>query len=443
MPLLNEKLDALQSQGVTPKLCQSLGEYVRDNPPPLLLKISPYRLAGDWGTSLRDTLNAFLRATRLGIFDLEWDIRCPSCKGSTQLTERLNQLRAHSSCGYCRIDILGGFDDAVEVTFRVNANVRGYEEPSINEIIGARNVMESPVQVLAKAAGAARLELDLAVGTHHLFTADMSAGAPIRVAGNPASERREVVYHYDGTDLHTHAGADFQPGPVTLVVQNDSDADLGLIFARAKEFPWVSGNVVACNQEFRDLFTEELIHPDETFAIQNTAFVFTDIRGSTELYERLGDSKAYALVRDHFTIITETIKGNGGAVVKTIGDAVMAAFPVSGDAMESVLHMHEAFEAFNTQEQTRDDVIIKVGMHRGPCIAVSSNDRLDYFGRTVNIAARVQGKSVGGDVVLSKSLAEEPDIRDRIAASPWHPEVFHAELKGIEEALEVVRLTRT
>ena len=114
-------------------------------------------------------------------------------------------------------------------------------------------------------------------------------------------------------------------------------------------------------------------------------FLFTDLKGSTELYERVGDLVAYDLVRAHFRVLHEIVAAESGAVVKTIGDAVMATFPTPDRAMAAALKMREALK------NLKGDLLLKIGIHEGPCLAVSLNDRQDYFGRTVNIAARVQG----------------------------------------------------
>lgn len=143
-------------------------------------------------------------------------------------------------------------------------------------------------------------------------------------------------------------------------------------------------------------------------------------------------------MKEHFKILGRQVQKHNGAIVKTIGDAVMATFMVSGDAIRALFGMQQAFAAFNAD--IRDQIIIKVGAHRGPCIAVTSNDRLDYFGRTVNIAARVQGLSTGNDIVLTKPFYEETEVHRIVQESGWAVEVYPATLKGIEELYEVVHL---
>ena len=113
-------------------------------------------------------------------------------------------------------------------------------------------------------------------------------------------------------------------------------------------------------------------------------------QGSTELYARVGDLVAYELVREHFHLLTDIVAAHGGAVVKTIGDAVMATFPTPDRALTAALRMRDAIGGVGS-ETRNEDLLLKIGIHEGPCLAVMLNDRLDYFGQTVNIAARCRG----------------------------------------------------
>src|SRR5204862_5761002 len=127
--------------------------------------------------------------------------------------------------------------------------------------------------------------------------------------------------------------------------------------------------------------------------ITSLTFLFTDLRGSTELYERVGDLVAFDLVQAHFQVLNEIVGAEAGAVVKTIGDAVMATFPTPDRAVAAALRMRDAMRELNA-ERGGEDLLLKIGIHEGPCLAVTLNDRQDYFGQTVNIASRVQNLAV-------------------------------------------------
>ncbi|MDX2470423.1 MAG: DUF5939 domain-containing protein [SAR324 cluster bacterium] len=438
--LLQSKIAELEQLGIQTEICKKITGHIEESIPQHLFRISPYRLADDWSLDRDQVLNAFLYGTKNGIFDLEWDIKCPSCKGATSTTSTLKQLLSKSHCKYCQIDITGGFDDSVEVTFNVNPNIRKTEELDFYSIMKSWHVFEEGITLSPEAGETQELRLTLSPGSYHLSNPEKGLSCPLLITESGEEKERDIEYKYNGSSI-SRGNEWFGTGPVNITFKNDSEENLDFKFVKLKDQPWVSGAKVASNQIFRDYFSTELISADESFTVNNTVFIFTDIKGSTDLYERRGDSKAYYLVKEHFKIMTDKVRSNNGAIVKTIGDAIMATFTVSKDAINTVFEMHKAFDEFNLREDTSDDIVIKIGAHRGPCIAVTSNDRLDYFGRTVNIAARVQGLSGGGDIMLSKELFSEPSIAEQIQEFGWNTKPIKATLKGIEGLYEVVHIT--
>lgn len=179
---------------------------------------------------------------------------------------------------------------------------------------------------------------------------------------------------------------------------------------------------------------------NETFSIENLGFLFTDLKGSTELYERLGDAQAFALVKEHFYIMERLVREHSGAIVKTIGDAVMAVFTDPRDALWTAVEMIEAFDDFETAKKLKNSIIVKVGIHHGPCIAVTLNERIDYFGTTVNIAARVQGLSDGRDVMASGAIFGESNAAEYLRRKGWASEPFTTSLKGLKSSYEMYKL---
>src|SRR5262249_54058128 len=144
---------------------------------------------------------------------------------------------------------------------------------------------------------------------------------------------------------------------------------------------------VAALQAFRDLFSDEVLRPGDEVAIRRVTLLFSDLKGSTALYEAMGDAAAYHLVREHFAYLAEIVREHEGGIVKTIGDAVMAAFHDPLRGLQAAIAMQRRVAGFNAR--SRAPIVLKLGLHDGPCIAVTLNDRLDYFGGTVNLAARL------------------------------------------------------
>jgi class 3 adenylate cyclase len=191
---------------------------------------------------------------------------------------------------------------------------------------------------------------------------------------------------------------------------------------------------------FREIFETETLSARESLSISHVCIMFTDIKGSTALYDRLGDTAAYGLVRDHFDILFRTVRQNDGVIVKTIGDSVMASFKRPEDGVAAAMGIQAAFNQFNARENLRDEIIVKVGLHAGSTIMVNLNNRLDYFGQAVNKAARIQGTADGGEIIISAEIRRDPGAIERMRGRVKGLSRRLSNLKGISGAQETYRL---
>jgi adenylate cyclase len=283
------------------------------------------------------------------------------------------------------------------------------------------------------------LKADLKEGNYFLFISGEKKALNIVVAPGRSAETQKISFEYkDDLPLLTIAVA--KEGLVDLVIVNKARGKKVMTFARLGPQRWPSAAVVSSLQDFRDLFSSEMLSLNETFSIENMGFLFTDLKGSTEMYERLGDAQAFALVKEHFYIMERLVREHSGAIVKTIGDAVMAVFTDPREALRTAVEMIEAFENLDTAKKLKNSIIVKVGIHHGPCIAVTLNERIDYFGTTVNIAARVQGLSDGRDVMASGAIFSESNAAEFLREKGWTSEPFTTSLKGLKSSYEVHKL---
>lgn len=208
----------------------------------------------------------------------------------------------------------------------------------------------------------------------------------------------------------------------------------------------ISGLDLLNVQAFRDLLTQQVLPAHESLRVSRVAILFTDLRGSTALYAQKGDPRAYRLVREHFDVLFAAVRAERGVVVKTIGDSVMASFVAPANALRAALAMQRGISAFNRRNTLDDDeaLLLKLGIHAGPCIAVTMNGRVDYFGSAVNIASRVEGLATGGDMILTDAVREDADAARVIAqTTDAGGELISstARLRGLAEPISVHRLT--
>src|SRR5262249_923315 len=110
-----------------------------------------------------------------------------------------------------------------------------------------------------------------------------------------------------------------------------------------------TGKMLLNNQSFRELFRIQTLIPDLKLRLRSLTLLFTDLKGSTALYDQTGDVFAYGLVQEHYKILTESVRENSGAVIKTMGDAIMATFSSPLDGVRAALEMMEKMEEFNSR----------------------------------------------------------------------------------------------
>ncbi|HEX5886268.1 MAG TPA: adenylate/guanylate cyclase domain-containing protein, partial [Pyrinomonadaceae bacterium] len=227
---------------------------------------------------------------------------------------------------------------------------------------------------------------------------------------------------------------------LTLDLLNDTEAEQLVILERmAWSDQATTAAEVTALQMFRDLFASEALRPGEQISVGTLTVLFTDLRDSTKLYREIGDATAFGRVMNHFDVLKNAIAEHEGAVVKTIGDAVMGVFRCAADGL---LAMLEAQRALAQPGEGTMPLQLKAGLHTGPCIAVTLNDRLDYFGSTVNLAARLEGLSSGSDVIISRPVYEDAEVRELLVEKGLAAVEFDMTLKGFEnERFELWRIS--
>lgn len=405
-----------------------------------LIRIRPRKLAREWQAPVRHVAELCLDAARLGMLGLSWNLLCPRCGGAKASADTLEALPKQAHCPSCNIAYDGSFTSNIEISFRPAAAIRSIGEGEF--CMGGPHVSRHILVQQILAPGEDRhVTVTLPAGEYRLRTLEPGGECIISHDGGvfPVMTAEDA----DASAFTMRADAGDAIG--VILMRNLSSQDLTFVVeSRAWRSDALTAHEVTTLQAFRDLLPTQVLRAGEDVGIDSITLMFTDLEGSTALYERLGDAAAYRLVRRHFGVLAEIIREHDGALIKTIGDAVMAAFATPEQAVQAALNIHDRIAAFNaeyTRETGSTDVAVglKMGLHGGRCIAVTLNERLDYFGSTVNLAARLQGRSRRGEVVLSESLAADPAVTPLLQGRPLSRE--SAELKGFNRPVPFVRLT--
>jgi class 3 adenylate cyclase len=424
-------LAALLRAGINAGLCDQLRDLIERADDAAVGRIEPYLLADVWEVPRQDAVRLCLEATRAGLLDLQWDLLCPLCRGARDTTTSLRDLPNGVHCSSCHIDFAANFEQSVELTFRVNSSIRHVEVFSFC-VGGPQLTPHIVAQQLLEPGEARELRLTLEPGRHRIRSPGLAGVQLIDVADKGAA-----VISFAPRDGWQDAVRNAATSCVCVLTNAGAKRRLMIIERVAWSDYALTAAEVTAMQDFRDLFSSEALRPGETINVGNMAILFTDLRASTRLYQDIGDAPAFGRVLSHFDALRAAMQDEDGALIKTIGDAVMAVFRRPANALRTILRAHEILAGYPAGVQPQD---LKAGIHFGPCIGVTLNERLDYFGSTVNIAARLDALADGGDIIISQAVAADPEVAQFLHDSGVAVENFEANLKGYEQALQLLRI---
>lgn len=487
-PLLDAKLNELEQArpwgaGVISKL-RAMIETADDYD---LFRLNPFQAAKAMSIDDNEAIDLFLHGTKVGLFEMEWDMLCAFCAHIVSSFQELSRLHSHFICDFCGAENHVALDDYIHVGFTVPKQIRknAFLDPDSLTIEDyylkyqfAKGVIFAGDHSLAEVGSLLTRVMtyvepnetrrfEVATGPGSLQAKDLRNGATVTYFMPETAEAvtTPLTINLDGGAFLSNGAPptpttfEFRVAPFHLKVAGELPAGtLDIEFTNRMEtksafwlmhFPpgfesdyvrfqsFLSGKRLITTQTFRDLFRFETGPTSEGIDVRDVTFLFTDLKGSTALYDRSGDLQAYYLVRQHFETLGQVIAAHSGAIVKTIGDAVMASFMNPLDAVSAAIEVFRAIDVLN--RTISEPIELKIGIHRGPAIVVTLNDRLDYFGQTVNIAARVQGLAGAGEILLSGDVHSYAGVADALSGSAVVSEC--ANVRGVSDMLDVFRVS--
>ena len=466
--MLDERLGRLEAaRPWSPRIVSRLEALIRADDDAALFRINPFTFARQRGLDEGEVIDLFLHATALGLFEMDWLLICPRCACAVESFARLRAVLRRFRCPECHNEYEAAMDDFIAIYFSVSPQICAirYHRPETLEpfeyMFAFKGVREGrrpsgePYVDSARSAlrGLAFLEpgsttrfaFEAAPGALSGISSDTDAGFLLQVRSEATAEQQRMRLTYLGTGFQPEAAA-LAIGPVALEIENPTSTRgvLAILQVPPDEEdelltfdPYLTGKHLLTSQTFRTLFRSEVVGGAQGLAIRDIALLFTDIRGSTALYQRIGDLNAFQLVQQHFDLLRETTVRHEGAIVKTIGDAVMAVYPDAALAVGAALEMREGIERFNETQPERS-VSLKIGLHHGAAIAVTLNDELDYFGQTVNIASRVQEMADADEIWITEDVWNYPGVQALL--EPYPADQRTAEFRGIEHPMVVLNI---
>jgi class 3 adenylate cyclase len=416
-------LEKLRRAGLSAERIALLERFLREAPDVELTHIRPFAIARKWNIDRWGVLALFLHATRSGLLDFRWEILCPNCRSSRHgLVDSLSRISQTSHCEVCQIEYDAEFDKSVELKFAVNESIRPRDEQTFC-LAGPSGKPHVLSQIWLEPGEERQWKLPLLTRPVRLRSPQVKKSTTLDPG--ELEEKQPALIRTNATEFEI----DFRDGRASRCVARVQNPNPFPVLLSLDQVGWSEDILTAARvtnwQDFRDLFSQEVISPDEDITVGSQVVLFTDLRGSTAMYRRIGDARAYALVRDHFAVLMGAVRSHHGTVVKTIGDAVMACFSRVDEALAAIHDMNDQL-----REQNRSiPLILKASLHAGPCLAVNANNRLDFFGTTINLASRMVSCCQGGDLVVSDEVFARPEMTEflkNLSASPEPSDVrFH------------------
>jgi class 3 adenylate cyclase len=464
-----ETLFAALRQATDETIVDMLERMVREAPDHALNRMNPLDLAAKAGVSEERVIAALLHAVSLGLMEMTWSVMCPSCAGVLSANKSLKTVNsAQYHCAFCAAGYETVLDNLVEVTFTVSPRVRKIAAHIPDQLSPAeyyRQVFFSsaidlkgdPEELLREVTleivdvppgGRAILSLQVQKGTVIVFDPVTHSAQFLDVSGEETSERQSLPVTFNKVPTQVDKVA-LRPGPLRLALDNRTDGRvlpavwvqnqaLDDLLTRRK--PILTAKRLLTNQTFRDLYRTDTLAIGQRLKILSLTFLFSDLRDSTALYERVGDLTAFDLVNEHFRLLQEIIASERGAIVKTIGDAVMATFETPDRAIAAALRMREAMSDLGAERQ-HQSLRLKMGIHEGSCLAVTLNGQQDYFGQTVNVASRVQGLAASRSIVVTEQVVDNADARTLLERNGLTPVRRSVALSGIADKVSVYEIS--
>ncbi|MEM7564917.1 MAG: adenylate/guanylate cyclase domain-containing protein, partial [Pseudomonadota bacterium] len=427
---INRSARLLQKITQTPYehgLGQQLVDYINGQLEVDLWSIRPLAIARRWQADPGQVVELFLQSVRSGLLESRWDILCPRCRVSKTTASNMSDLPKGSHCEACNIDFDSDFARNVELSFSPGPSIRPIE-PGFYCRSGPGTTPHIKLQSSLAAGESRCLPLLLDKGDYRLRT--LEAGSEITLSWN--QELFPQIILQDNKIMLETTSASHE-----ICIHNKTKEHRTFII---DELNWMkdvlTAEQVMTVQAFRDLFSDQVLRPGDEVSIRNVTFMFSDLVGSSSLFNELGDAEAYHIVREHFADLNQIMRTHQGSIVKTIGDGIHASFLAPENAIQAALEMQSAMPAFNERLGVKD-ISIRIGLHSGSSIAVTLNDRLDYYGDVVNLAARLEGQGAAGDISMSRNFSEDPAVAKLM--QNHQPRYLDAQVKGYSQPVPIVQ----
>ncbi|MCP4345400.1 MAG: adenylate/guanylate cyclase domain-containing protein [Desulfobacterales bacterium] len=477
--ILQNKLDTLKAfQYLNPNTIDKIGDILYESDDWDLLRINPLRFTKQHEIEENACIDIFIHGVKIGLFDFSYNMLCPLCGGVVQMHHELDELEQEKFyCSVCNEFVPTILDGQVEVAFTIHPDIKKLQTDPLQDRESyyryyfsanyekSEELTECAYSGIIDCFGFEVLKSDeiftvsVTGNPHHVYqfvSIGYNTSCWIHFDKNEAVEDKNIEINllpsgFTPSEIHV------SDGEYQVKIHNRTKNKFGFLVHRVqrekmleivkkyplREHPFFTASRLINNQSFRDLFRVQKLSESLNLNVKNLTIMFTDLKGSTAMYDEAGDMFAYKLIKEHFKLLSESVRNHSGAIVKTMGDAVMATFVSPLNGLLCALDMIQKIDRLNKEwDQHGYRIGLKVGLNNGPALTVVNDERLDYFGQSINVAARIQGLAGADEIYLSDSVYKDAGAEQLISSHGYVSECEEALLKGVGQPMAVYKIYR-
>lgn len=431
---MEERVESLINSGAPAEVSDRLGQFLLEAPDQEVARIRPIALARRFGFEERDVIETCLRGVREGILSLIWDVLCPVCRVPSDVKDTLKALSEHEHCPACNIDFESDFSSNVELIFRVHPEIRRVTTGTYC-IGGPANFPHIVAQTRLRPDERVKWNLAMPAGSYRMRSPNLPYTIDFHVSDSRGVSRWDV----DLGGPRPDAPPPLDPTRQALVLHNLTRQELLARIERTTQRDDVLTAAQASSLAlFRDLFPSEILAPGQLANVTRVTLMALSVGRLESVYSVEGDTGTFAVVHECLQIADKAIRQEGGAVVKIIGDGFLAAFEEPAGAVRTALDLPQAI----AESPSTRGLPIKIALHRGDAMMTTINDRLDYFGMTVNSVFDLLKTGEPGDLLVTQSVSRDPAVVEVVQERSHRCEVVQDQRIGPQNE-PVLRLLKS
>ena len=389
---LNERLEYLTQRRIAPAVVEALRQFLEYASDPEVARIRPLIFAERFQLPPREVIDACLFAVKEGILTLLWDILCPSCRIPADVKETLATLMDHGYCQSCDLRYEIDFSNSVELIFRAHPEIRRAETRTYC-IGGPAFSAHVVAQTRLMPGERFELELMLSEGSYRIRGPQLPFAVDVRVSTATGVTRFELPLLRPPL---LNSVPTLRHGKQVLTLFNNTTRELQVRLERTADRPMaLTASAAASIPVFREMFPQEILAPGLIVSVTNITLLMAEICGTNELYQSLGDGPAFSKIYTRLQDVDETIRSHGGAIVKIVGDGVLATFQNPEFALAACTVMLLAKE---------DTPALRMALHRSSALVTTINNRLDYFGEALHLLRTMLHMAEANELILTASV---------------------------------------